>query len=183
MKMKTGKSVITKGLPKTGQSVIYTPGDDGTYQAGWWLGRTQLDNKERYVLVTVGLDTMALDRATGLMWPHDGSDEAGMEAAADTWEVCLAWAENCEQGGFKDWRMPNIFEMFSIINVTQYPFPLVAEFFGSVWSGPGHSWWTSTSLASYTGAAWTVSHDGGMPGNFGKAGSGKQHLFACRNVR
>jgi hypothetical protein len=48
------------GLPKTGQTMIYQPGDDGFYQMGYPLGGGQrfIDNG----------DGTIIDMATGLMW-------------------------------------------------------------------------------------------------------------------
>ena len=73
MKMKAYDKILTRGLPKTGQSVVYSAGDDGTYQSGWWRGKLNANNKVRYIAKTIGGDDVVIDRATSLMWAADGT--------------------------------------------------------------------------------------------------------------
>lgn len=60
-------------------------------------------------------DGTVTDTATWLMWQQDDSG-AGMD-----WETSLAWAEDLELGGYSDWRLPNIKELYSIVDYTHSP--------------------------------------------------------------
>ncbi|KKL08907.1 hypothetical protein LCGC14_2571200, partial [marine sediment metagenome] len=114
--METGITILTRGLPKTGQTITYHSEGDGAYQAGWWKGKLNVNNKTRFVLKTINGDKVVIDRATGLMWAADG-DEAGCnESGILYWDEALPYAYNLTFAGFSDWRIPNINELGSIIN-------------------------------------------------------------------
>ncbi|MFC1452591.1 DUF1566 domain-containing protein [Verrucomicrobiota bacterium] len=60
-------------------------------------------------------DGTVTDTATGLMWQQADSG-TGMN-----WEDALAYAENLELGGYRDWRLPNAKELQSILDYTRSP--------------------------------------------------------------
>ncbi len=60
-------------------------------------------------------DSTITDHATGLMW-QQGDSGAGMD-----WSNALAYAENLELAGYKDWRLPNAKELQSIVDYTRSP--------------------------------------------------------------
>ena len=63
-------------------------------------------------------DGTITDRATGLMWPKDDSGQ-GMN-----WQEALAWAQrkNVEKFlGHRDWRLPSVKELQSIVDYTRAP--------------------------------------------------------------
>ena len=60
-------------------------------------------------------DGTVTDHATGLMWQQDDAG-VGMN-----WEDALAYAENFEGGGYRDWRLPNAKELQSIVDYTRSP--------------------------------------------------------------
>ena len=70
------KHIISRGLPKTGQTTSYITTDDGDTEIGWWKGLTDAQNRTRFVSVTISGGDVVIDRATGLMWSADGN-EAG----------------------------------------------------------------------------------------------------------
>ena len=84
-----------RGLPKTGQTVEYTSGDDGTYEVGWNQPTRFVDNS----------DGTVTDHATGLMWVKEvpliipGAPNAAMlainnqlQVAQGNWAVDTAYA-------------------------------------------------------------------------------------------
>ena len=107
--------ILTYGLPKTGQIIEYAAGDDGTYEAGWWIGRLNADNRTRYIAETIGGDDIVRDLATGLMWAADGNAAGCNNGATATWANAIIYAEALSFAGFSDWRLPNVKELLSLI--------------------------------------------------------------------
>jgi hypothetical protein len=63
-------------------------------------------------------DGTVTDRATGLMWSKD-DNQKGLN-----WEQALAWAQAKNQEnylGHKDWRLPNVREMQSLVDYARIP--------------------------------------------------------------
>lgn len=60
-------------------------------------------------------DGTVTDHATGLMWQQADSG-SGMD-----WEAALTYAENLTEGGYGDWRLPNVKELQSIVDYTHAP--------------------------------------------------------------
>lgn len=74
------------------------------------------------------------DNNTKLYWQVDYTSK--------TWEEALEYCENLEYGGYSDWRLPNVNELYSLINHGRYG-P------ASTFSGmPGATFWTSTANAA-----------------------------------
>jgi hypothetical protein len=138
-------------VPKTGQTVSYATGDDGDLEEGvaW--------PSPRFITSTTGIVTDAL---TGLVWLQD-ADCLG----ARTWADALTQIENlnsgtnfgCDNytaGTFGDWRLPNVRELHSLIDYTQYSPALPSGHpFTGVRSG---AYWSSTTYADTTSYAWDV---------------------------
>ena len=114
--METHVEILTRLLPKTGQVTSYDSGDDGEYEAGWWRGLLNDDNKDRFIQQTIGGDDIVIDRATGLMWAGDGNEAGCYNGLDNYWSDILAYTESLTFAGFSDWRVPNINELLSITN-------------------------------------------------------------------
>jgi hypothetical protein len=71
-------------------------GQDGTYSG-------------RAFSYTDNGDGTVTDDVTGLMWVKARGDKV-------TWEDALAGAASCRVGGYDDWRMPTIKELYSLID-------------------------------------------------------------------
>ena len=56
-------------------------------------------------------DGTITDRATGLMWMKVRGEKV-------SWDAAVAGAAACRVGGYRDWRMPTIKELYSLINFT-----------------------------------------------------------------
>jgi len=112
------------GLPQTGQTKCYdaagaeedcetgtVPGQDGFYGAGGCA-----TNGVRFVDNGDGTVT---DRCTGLMWSQDVDTTGdGNSDGGDLllWCDALAFCEGLTKAGHSDWRLPNIFELESIVD-------------------------------------------------------------------
>ncbi|MBD3817235.1 MAG: DUF1566 domain-containing protein, partial [Halothiobacillus sp.] len=52
------------------------------------------------------------DNATGLSW-HDDADASSYQA---TWQGAIDYCEALTLGGYDDWRLPNINELYTIVD-------------------------------------------------------------------
>lgn len=135
--VQTGSASIGAGnLLKTGQTIVYRAGDDGTYQKGVPFGYT--DNG----------DGTVTDNVTGLMWAGDGIGSGCANGATMTWYQAIDWAENLTFAGYSDWRLPNATELQSIVNYENYAPSLNTTFFPNTnfsiyWASTTRSWRTS----------------------------------------
>jgi hypothetical protein len=138
------------GLPKTGQTIIYQAGDDGTYQKGYPKTEPRfIDNN----------DGTIYDRATGLEWIKDPSALGGVwgSGITPTKMTCANAIINSEAlnyAGHTDWRLPNIKELQSIVDYGTYSPAINSTYFPNTQSD---RYWSGTTYAAYTGSAWFVS--------------------------
>ena len=88
-------------------------------------------------------DTIVTDVRTGLQWTK--------ERFSQNWQGALNYCENLNYGGCSDWRLPNIFEMKSLINKdAKQPASEFPDF-------PSGDWiWTSTTNVDEPDKAWYV---------------------------
>lgn len=159
----SGGATYNAGVPKTGQTTSYATGDDGDLERGAaWPNPRFTDNT----------DGTVTDNLTGLMWMKNadaGNDCAGTDTGTETWANALASAAACNNdggyAGYGDWRLPNVRELQSLVH---YGFvnPAVPNTAGTgQWSADdpftavqsNFFYWSSTSTAHYTPAAWYVS--------------------------
>ncbi len=145
--------IATRFLPKTGQTTIYGNFDDGKYRKGWDIG-------DRFVPKTIGGDAVVFDRATGLMWPQDGSKAGANHGGRLNWANALIYCNGLNFAGFTDWRLPNIKELQSILNYGATD-PCV---YGA-WSNFNYvdhtNCWSSTTVFVNTTRAWVIHFDAG----------------------
>jgi hypothetical protein len=123
-------------------------------------------------------DGTVTDNLTGLVWMKHASDKANFRgfAAQTSWADACAACNALEDGEHGltdgshpgDWRLPNVRELQSLIDYSQYTPPLPAghPFLGvHPFVGEGSSnYWSSTTEPSLTGdwaSAWAVSFDYG----------------------
>ena len=140
MDMDTGQTILTRGLPKTGQTSVILAGDDGTHQAGWWLGKKIADNRERFILKILDGEDVIIDLATGLMWPRNCRGDGAYIGERKKWPVMITYANGLTFATFSDWRMPNIFEFLTLMSY-EYGVSAWPSIFSNV---IGDSYWTST---------------------------------------
>jgi len=150
---KAGRNIITRGLPKTGQVTSYQAGDDGQYEAGWWVGRLNANNRVRFIKkeMMVG-ESITIDRATGLMWATY-KDEAGcnFDASMD-WDDAIIYAEGLTFAGFTDWRLPNVKELASIADYSRVNPAIDITMFNCA----AAYYWSATTYSAMTDWAFVV---------------------------
>ncbi|MFZ3137338.1 MAG: DUF1566 domain-containing protein [Thermodesulfovibrionales bacterium] len=151
---------ITINLPKTGQTISYYAGDDGELQIGvvWPVPR-----------FIVSGDCVT-DNLTGLMWAKNANLAGEM-----TWQSALDYVASMNSGaglcGYNDWRLPNIKELRSLVDYTQYnpPLPVDNPFVNLYWA----YYWSSTTCMGPTDYAWVIVTWSGRVEDLGKGhGSG-----------
>ncbi|MBJ6751675.1 Lcl domain-containing protein [Geomonas anaerohicana] len=107
----------TVEIPQTGQVTSYAAGDDGAIQTGVaWPNPRFTDNGDQTIT----------DNLTGLMWEKNAYkgnyDKAanGVIVGTFTWQTALdtaAFYNNISYLGYSDWRLPNINELKSLLNM------------------------------------------------------------------
>ena len=164
-------------VPKTGQSSCYDDtlgvidctgtGQDGEYQNGvTWPNPRFVDNN----------DGTITDNLTGLIWLKNANC-----FGQRTWFVALTFCNELEDGmcdltdgsSQGDWRMPNVYELHSLIHIGYYDPALSnttgtskwaeGDPFTNVTSTLDGNHWTSTSTEAATDYVWYVPmYSGGM---------------------
>jgi len=170
--------ITSRGLPKTGQSESWQTGDDGDYEAGWWRGRDNSNNKNRFITKTINGDDVVIDRATNLMWAADGNRAGSNNDNSIQWGNGCVYANNLNFAGFTDWRIPNFFELFSILNMSIYSPAVKIPPFANISS---LDYWSSTTDSYDTGEAWYVSLASGIT-NTATKGSSKNILCVRKGL-
>ncbi len=103
---------------------------------------------------------IAKDSVTGLEWqdnePYtDAEKEARGEGInygkAGNWEYAKQYCENLSLGGKSDWRLPNIYELATLLDNTKIGTPNILDGFQNIAS---FVYWTSATNASDTSRAW-----------------------------
>jgi hypothetical protein len=133
----TGKIII-----KTGQTTSYVTEDDGDlekgFDGGYWS--TGWDGTSRF---TDHGDGTVTDNLTGLMWFKDANASGNL-----SWSAALTSAENCTYAGYDDWRLPNNFEFFTLIDFGQSnpPLPSGHPFTNLPGTNSDYTWSSNTYL-------------------------------------
>jgi hypothetical protein len=144
-------------VPKTGQTETYGTGDDGDLEEGvaW--------PSPRFITSTTGIVT---DTLTGLVWLQN----ANCANATRAWATALAdvaqlntdgtmsnndCGDTSNEGSYQtDWRLPNVRELQSLIDYSQYTLALPS---GHPFTGvQSLFYWSSTTFAFETSVAWIV---------------------------
>jgi hypothetical protein len=156
-------------LPKTGQITSHGTGavDDGALQRGaaWPNPRftvTYCDGTGPCADQGADCDGNATtdavtDNLTGLMWTRT-TDFNEID-----WQQALDYAGGLTLCGFNDWRLPNVNELESLVNVEQIDLVawLNAQGFGNV---AGGIYWSSTANVVDPSLKWTLMLRGGIEG-------------------
>ena len=135
-------------VPKTGQKESYVEGDDGDLQFGiQWPDPRFTDNG----------DGTVTDNLTSLIWLKNADCFGGKD-----WWGALDVSNNLAGGqcGLSDgsspgdWRLPNVRELQSLIDYGNFylALPSLHPFIGV----HDYLYWSSTTVASYSGYAWDV---------------------------
>jgi hypothetical protein len=106
----------------------------------------------------VGGQPVVADNTTGLIWQGcaaglSGSSCGTGSAAKYTWQNALKYCEGLNWGGSTDWRLPDSFELQSIVDYGRTSPSIDTTAFPAT---PGNSFWSSSSFAGDTAYAWRV---------------------------
>lgn len=120
-------------------------------------------------------DGTVTDIVTGLMWKQDESGQLGFEEA-------LRYCTDLRLGGYSDWRLPNIRELGTLIDLN-CPDGLWyrKELFPNVVTKPLGFYWSSSTYASTFG--WGVNFQFGYDGYYADKINGKYPFRPVRNIR
>jgi len=129
-----------EGAPvvKTGQTTSYAAGDDGDLQAGIALTVPRfIDNG----------DGTVTDNLTGLIWMKDAGS-IGASYWGNAVQSCSTLANGSHglsDGSYAgDWRLPNVRELFSLIDFGHYNYALPD---GHLFINVMYNYWSSTTYA------------------------------------
>ena len=162
---------------KTGQTTCYDAGGTvitctGTGQDGDELKGVAWPNTR----FTDHLDGTVTDNLTGLMWLKNANN-AG---ATKTWADALTYCNGLSDSGYSDWRLPNVKELFSLIDFA-FASPALSNNAGTAQWTSGNAftdvrlddwYWSSSTYAGNTGNAMIVGFVlGGVTEGGGKAGT------------
>jgi hypothetical protein len=103
------------------------------------------------------------DRARGLMW----QDDASVKSVVKNWNEANDYCKNLNFAGYKDWHLPSISELETLIDTTKANPAIVPGFQNTV----SDDYWSSTAGVSGSGGAWGVGFGGGGSGYHGKGNS------------
>jgi len=118
-------------------------------------------------------DGTVTDKSNGLIWQQ----ETGNNGQPMIWKEALSYCENLTLAGYKDWRLPNIKELTSILDLTRNNPAIDTEYFPYTRSD---YYWSSTSRADYVnGDAWYVSFEGGYSGTDKNSGKSNEYYVRC----
>ena len=195
----TGGRIRRALLLKTGQTTSYGSGtgvDDGAYEIGVAKSYTILTAGQYSgtTNVTVNSKTDAksnecvIDNNTGLMWSRTLSGSVGPASTgtlpwtttgsggtAEGIFVYVAAANAAALAGYSDWRIPNGFELLSLVDIEAASgVPDTTAF--PVWATSNA--WSSTTQPNVTNNAFQVSFLTG-----GAGGNAKTNNFLCALVR
>lgn len=171
-------------VPKTGQFQIFstTNKDDGFLKIGvpWSTPRFSINSN--------GTIT---DNLTGLVWLKNANFSNGEKTWAEALNFCNNLADDnttlTDGSSVGDWRLPNLLELESIIDIA-YINPCVSNTEGlAKWSEgspftniQSSIYWSSTITASDNGKVWTVHMGTGVVDNTNQSGSA--YVWAVRNA-
>ena len=107
---------------------------------------------------TVHGDGTASDNRTGLMWKRCAEGQSGSDCATGsdtwhTWQWALELADRHSYAGYSDWRLPNIKELASIVELRCYSPAVNLEVFPST---PSSGFWSSSAGSGLSSLAWGV---------------------------
>ena len=113
---------------------------------------------------------IVVDSNTNLMW-QDNTDVQNIKIK---WIEAIDYCENLTLAGFDNWRLPNIVELKSILDLDKLE-PAIIDVFVNTSSS---FYWSSTSGKSFTYGAWGVDfYDGIVDWNV------KSRIYLVRCVR
>ncbi|MBI4600782.1 MAG: DUF1566 domain-containing protein [Planctomycetes bacterium] len=112
-----------------------------------------------------------VDHATSLMWQYQA------DTTLRNWRDALKFVSELELAGHDDWRMPNINELYTLVDISQRTPAAYKSFFFLF----PNKYWSSSSCAVDLSRAWTVDFSLGLVLCLDKGGQG-QNSFKFRTL-
>lgn len=97
-----------------------------------------------------------------------------MKKPTKTWQEAIDYCKQLELGGYKDWRLPDIDELFQLADKSRYNPAIDPIFSGTI----PYYYWSSRSYENNTSNAWNVNFNYGTVFIFNKSNN-----FYVRAVR
>lgn len=92
-------------------------------------------------------DGTVTDLSTGLVWQKTGDGYTG------TWNIAINYCDDLTLGGQSDWRLPEYWELLSLVDYGKLTSPTInTDYFSSTSGG----YWTSTIYSSSPTYRWQV---------------------------
>jgi len=164
---------------KTGQTESFRTHDDGDLEKGvMWPAPRFTDNT----------DGTVTDNLTGLIWLKNANCAEGKKNWNTAVDYCAALFDGCtdcfgtegdcglsDSSSQGDWRLPSVKELQSLIDFAWYDPPLSNAAGTAKWTSDDaftsvelDRYWSSTTYAGNTAAAWNVKLDYGVVASGGK---------------
>jgi uncharacterized protein (TIGR02145 family) len=99
-------------------------------------------------------DGTVTDTSTGLMWQQDTQ-------GAMTWEEAITYCESLSFASYDDWRLPDINELFSLVDYSKFDPAIDTTFFPNTQSYEESYYWSSTTYTDFTDEVWCMETYGG----------------------
>lgn len=117
----------------------------------------------RYIVNTN--KSIVLDKQTGLTWKRCVEGQSGADCAEGNtlrfnWGAALSQASTSTFAGYKDWRLPNIKELQSLVEVACI-YPAINSTVFPNAPSEGYFYWSSSPDAYGKGNVWYLSFDQG----------------------
>ena len=164
-----------------------------TVAMGGWMAETRSDGTTQTFPTgpvprfTIQTDTnCVVDNLTGLMWARN----ANLPCGTQTWAQAVAFCKSLNYGGHSDWRLPNLMEVYSLMN-TNYPRPRLSNTEGTAaWKNGdpftgvqsfGAYWMTTTTVGESVGA-WLIDFLGNIVRDNDTETTGTGFVWPVRDV-
>lgn len=166
-------------FPATGQTTSYATGDDGDLEMGATKRYGDYIHGDEMPDGTAIPDGVTYDYNTGLMWARDGNGAGCFSGGAKTWSAAVTWANDLDFAGYTDWRLPNVYELYSICKLES---TIVAPFIDTTYFPNTQSfyYWSSTTYPALGGTDYALNVDFSVGSAYG---GGKGGVYFVRAVR
>lgn len=158
-------------LSRTGQETVFGPNDDGTLQTGINWPNPRFTHQDGHFSFN---DGKIKDQLTGLLWMRDGSTptvngtidgvipftcNGGVFNWTEALNYANCWNQYTGLYGRKDWRLPNVVELESLMNSGDPNAAawLNSQGFENIPTTSPTFYWTSTTYSDSTDSAWVLS--------------------------
>lgn len=117
---------------------------------------------------------IVLDTSTYLVW-QDSAATIG-DSNKKSWSDSISYCESLVLGGSSDWRLPNLNELYMLVDKTNHTPAIDSEFENVV----NEYYWSSTTVATNVNAAWSIDF---KFGNDYEGGDKTSDAYSVRCVR